>query len=530
MPVQPIEIDDLASIGVIQDEPAYQLAPEAWSTANNMRILDGGMRRLFGWTQIFGVGPLPEGPYFIMYVASAGQPWWLWASLDNIYVFDGAVTTEISQSHNLYTAVSAANWNGTLLGGIPIVNEGAHPPQFWALPYSILTKFADLSNWPAATTCRVIRAFGSFLIALNITQSGINNPHRVLWSTESVPGSLPSSWDVTDPTEDAGENDLPDVDSGIILDGLPLQGAFYIYKEASIWRLRFIGGRFIFAFESFLDTVGLLATRCVCETGDGQNHILVTQDDMIRHNGNTATPLLNRRFKRYLFNQIDSTNFGLSFMLPNPLYDEVWFCYPSRGASLCNRALIYNWVADRFTEADIDFQCTEVGLTQSITTGTWDQATIPWLGDPNPWALSHRRRTVIGNPTTKKIHLLDDGTQRDGVDFTGLLQRTGLGLLGRKRSGEWLVDFQKKKMVNRLWPKVTGGPINIRAGYQDLVAGPIDWTIARSFNPGVNGSPSAGMVVDGLMGSGRAIALEFSSINDFRLDGYKIDLATLGKF
>lgn len=550
-----IDINDLASIGVIQDEPAYQLPPEAWSLGNNMRILDGGMRRLFGWTQIFtgtandlllrngtdnllrrdassliwlrlGGGSsaeLPVGPYFIQYVTSGAQPWWLWASLTDIYAYDGVSHVNISKSNAAYGATSAAAWNGTILGGIPILNEGTVKPQYWNL-YAVTTKMADLTNFPVATLCRVIRAFGPFLMALNITQSGTNLPHRVLWSTEASPGSLPASWDVADATVDAGRNDLPDVDSGIILDGLGLQGAFYIYKEASVWRTRFIGGRFIFQFESFLDTSGLLATRCVCLTGDGQNHVFVSQDDMVLHNGNTATPLLDKKFKRYLFNQIDTTNYGLCYMFSNPLYDEVWFCYPSVGATSCNRALIYNWKHGKFTEADIDFQCAAVGTTQTATAGAWSAAPYTWVTDPNPWSTSMRRRTVIGNPANKKIHLMDNGTTRDGVAFTGTLQRTGLSIVGRKRTGEWIEDFQQRKIVNRVWPKVVGGPINIRVGYQAVPNGAVSWKNAQSFDP------ASAVFVDGFLGSGRAVAIEFAAATDWRIDGYQLTLAMAGKY
>jgi len=36
--------------------------------------------------------------------------------------------------------------------------------------------------------------------------------------------------------------------------------------------------------------------------------------------------------------------------------------------------------------------------------------------------------------------------------------------------------------------------------------------------------------VDGMLGSGASVSIEFSAPNDFRLDGYKIDLAPLGVY
>src|SRR6516165_1469690 len=124
MPITPIDINDLTSIGVVQDEPGYQLAPEAWTIGNNMRVLDNGMRRLFGWSPIFnsqviggdyaaennidqyvdetGVNSyvtevlapgLPDKPYYLMYVSSVAQSWWIWASLTDMYVWDGTQNT-----------------------------------------------------------------------------------------------------------------------------------------------------------------------------------------------------------------------------------------------------------------------------------------------------------------------------------------------------------------------------------------------------------------------------------------------------
>jgi hypothetical protein len=211
-------------------------------------------------------------------------------------------------------------------------------------------------------------------------------------------------------------------------------------------------------------------------------------------------------------------------MVNNPLYDEVWFCYPSTGFSQPNRALIYNWKYDKFTEADIDFQCSGLGQVTLSTTGAWADAQITWLQDPGPWATSQRRRTVIGNPLTQKIHLLDHGVLRDGKRFVGTLQRTGLSIIGRKRTGEWIEDFQRRKQVNRIWPKVFLGPVNVRIGYQDLVNGPVRWNGYQPFDP------TQQVFVDGVLGSGRSIAIEYSAANDFRIDGYKIDLVPLGMY
>src|SRR6185503_8670264 len=116
-----------------------------------------------------------------------------------------------------YNATGAVDWNGTLLGGVPIMNNGVDVPQFWAA-YSVATKMANLTNWPATLRAKVIRAFGPYLLACNLTDGAVLKPHDVPWSEPAETGSVTGSWDITVRSTHAGQVSLPDVDSGLILD------------------------------------------------------------------------------------------------------------------------------------------------------------------------------------------------------------------------------------------------------------------------------------------------------------------------
>lgn len=519
-----IEIDDVASIGVVKDTPPYQLPPEAWTMAENMRFDDTSIARITGTAQIFGTPSV--APYFAQFVSTAAQPWWLYTSLDKAYVYDGSAHTNITrQTAGVdvnYHANSAASWNGTLLGGVPILNNGVDVPQYWSA-YSTGQKLQNLPNWTAGMVARVVRAFGPYLMAFNITLAGAVKANNVRWSSPADPGTIPASWDITNPATNAGEVSLPDVDSGIILDGLPLQGKMFVYKENSCWRFRNIGGRFIFDEEAFLETIGLFAPRCVAITGDGQRQVFMSNDDMYVHDGNSAKPLLDRKMKRNIFNQIDVANGDQSFLFVNAVRREAWFCYPPLGASVPTRGLIVNYDTGASTETDIDFQFATIGTLQTSETDTWASAVGIWETDTVPWSVNNRRKIALLKPTATKFLQLDSGALRDGNAFTGLLQRTALGVVGRKRTGEWIEDFEVRKLVTRIWPKMSGGPVNIRIGGQNVPNGPITWAGPKVFNP------STEKYCD-LTAEGAAIAIEISGAVDWRLDGYKLDMVTLGKF
>src|SRR5260370_34006103 len=102
---------------------------------------------LAGWRGTFGTNPRTSADtqMISMYISSASQAWWLWASLLHIYVFDGVNDTDITRPvGGNYAAVDAKSWNGTIFQGTPILNNGVDKPQFWAT-YSAGQKMQDLT-------------------------------------------------------------------------------------------------------------------------------------------------------------------------------------------------------------------------------------------------------------------------------------------------------------------------------------------------------------------------------------------------
>lgn len=521
-----IEVNDLSSLGVIKDEEGYQLPPEAFTYGNDIRFFANGVEKLLGRSQVFGTPGV--APHFAMSIASVSQTYWLYVSLTKGYVYDGSSHTDITRAvGGDYTAGQTRDWNGALLGGVPILNNGSDDPQYWA-SLNPATKLAALPNWPASTKAKVIRAFGPYLLALNVTKAGTIYPHMVKWSHPADPGSVPSSWDPTDATKDAGEKDLPDTQAGVIHDGLPLGNRFYVYKAGSVWRMTQIGGNFIFDFgtSAFIETAGILGPRCVTITGDGTRHVFASQDDILVHNGNTVESILNGRYKRYLSNVIDQTNYLNCFMFTNPFTDEIVFCYPETGATNPNRALIWNYRLGQkgaISESAISFRNAALGNVENPGTAIWSTVTGTWDTYVGPWQTSQRRKVIACSTDTTKFLQLDSGVLRDGATFTATLQREGLSMVGRKRSGEWINDFKKRKLVHRVWIKAQGGPIDVRLGSFNVPLGATTWSAVVSFDPTTQ--DYVDVVVEGA-----AISIEFSSANYFRLTGYKLEIELGGEF
>jgi hypothetical protein len=276
-----------------------------------------------------------------------------------------------------------------------------------------------------------------------------------------------------------------------------------------------------------------LGPRCVCVSGDGQKHVFATQDDILWHNGNTVQSILNEKQRRRLQNEIDTSSFFQSFMFANPFKNEVWFCYPQSGSSYPDRALIMNYKAPggenfTITEADgITFRWAATGNIEGFTPEIWDSGTDKWDDDTGPWSKLERRRVILSDPTASRFYKLDEGATRNGVNIVSILQRDGLGYTAKKNDGTPINDFELMKMLKRIWPKISalgGGSVDIRFGAQQTVNGPIAWGPAIGFDAVITSYCDPGPV------TGRAVAIELSKTGSWRIDGYKIDMATLGSF
>ena len=165
MPV--VEINDLARVGQVNDVAAYMLPPEAWTLAENIRYSKGAPQVLDGWSEVFASPPVP--PHFALPVKGSSQTWWMYTTLVAALVYNGSTHSVITRLSGPYTANNTQDWNGVVFGGIPVLNNGFDVPQAWIGAYSTALRLVDLPNWPSGMRAKVVRNFGSYLVAFNIT-------------------------------------------------------------------------------------------------------------------------------------------------------------------------------------------------------------------------------------------------------------------------------------------------------------------------------------------------------------------------
>ena len=518
-----VRVPSCGSVGVNQDLSQHELPINAWTDASNIRFLDGYVNQFLGHSQAYGTPSVI--PYHILPVIVGTARYWLYASLAKIYAVTitagAAVHTNLTRQtagNDVDYAATPNSWTSTVLGGIPIMNPGnaVDPPQQWDL--NTANNFAALNNWPSSTYCKSMRAYKNFLVALNVTKGSTNYPYMVKWSHPADPGGVPISWDETDPTMDAGEFDLSEGYDQII-DGLPLRDSLVIYKEASVWRLDFVGGQYVFRASKVMGTSGALNRNCIVEI-DGF-HVVLTTNDIIIHDGVQATSVLDKVTRRWLFQHMDVDEAYQSFVFKNPFYNEVFICFASIGSDYPDTAIVFNYRDKTVSKRTLpNIHHANFGSVDSTLTGTWASDPAPWSSDISLWdspdPVPNQARVLMGSHDTK-LFMLDASASFDGSLPVAFVERKGLGF-----------DADEKiKLVKGIRPRITGNvgdTVNVYIGSQE---DPYDTPTYTEMTHTIGSTVRNECLV-----SGRYIAVKFGTGTAYywRLDSYDLEVETLGEW
>lgn len=516
MPI--VRILGAGTVGVNKDLSASDMPDQAWTDANNIRFLDGMAFQVFGHNEIYATPS--QTPQHLVPATISGLRYWIYTTAAKTFAVtnNAGTVTHTDITHATPRTGVVNKWTSTSLSGVPILNaDDGKAPMSWNL--NLANKFVDLAAWPANTSCKSIRAFKNYLIALNVTKSTTNYPFMVKWSHPADPGSLPVSWDETDPTKDAGETDIAE-GADPIVDGLQLRDSFMIYKESSIWRMDYTGGPFVFRFSKVLGSSGALNRNCIVEV-DGV-HVVLTNQDVIVHDGQTATSVMDKQTRRFLFQQIDPQAQDKAFVFKNTFFNEVLIAYPSLGSSVCDRAMVWNYKERTVTFRELpSVNHANFGPVDDASVTSWSSDSQSWGSDLTVWqgpGLVPGIARCIMASSVGRLYLMDASASFDGVAPNAYLERRGLTF----GSPETI------KVVRAIRPRVKGDDgetIVVKVGASnDPNADPV-YSTTMTHTVGQS-------VVNDCMVSGRYIAIRFESgtAAQWRLDSMDVDVVVAGEF
>ena len=515
------QFKDLGSIGVIYDTDPRNIPDNAWTSVRNVRFIDNAVEKSKGESTVYTTPAID--PYWLLPVDTATTYYWMYPSLTKCYITDGSTNTNITRQTTGadvdYNASADIGWNGGIIGGVPIINNGVDDPQMWT-PVGTSTKLASLT-WASGQTwisqskiARVIRPFKQFLVAMDLTESGTRYRQRIRWSHPADSGAVPSTWDEADTTKDAGTHELSE-GGGAIVDCLPLNDTNIIYKNSQTVGMQHIGGQYVFRFFNIFKESGLLTRRCV-KPFYGK-HFCVTNGDVITHDGNSIEPVLNHKMKKWLFAAIDTTNYERTFVSPNYQKNEMWICFPQSGDSFATLALVWNFKDNTTTVRELPtVKHIGYGLVDPAGVDTWASDSQSWDLDTSQWGETDYSPTVIKNlmAGSTLFYLGDDTEQSNNSNITAYAERIGLDF----------DDPNRIKYIKRIWPRIeTTGDITVSVGQQMERSDSVTWT---------DYTYSSGDEKIDVDVSGRFIAFRISSNTDVRWDlkEYDIEFELRGRF
>lgn len=482
MPV--LTIENISDVGIITDIRPQNLPANAFSRGENVRFIGQGIRKFEGHSQVFG--DVSVDPYWLLPVQTPSVAYWIYAGLTKVYVTDGSshfnLTRQTAAVDVDYAADVDLNWSGGIIGGIPVLNNGVDDPQMWnpvntgqrleSLTYDASNTWADV-NYKAS----VIRPYRDFLVALDVTKNGDRDSKLVKWSTSAITGTVPSTWDELDDTEDAGEYPLTQT-GGDVIDCLTLRDINIIYKDDSVWAMSYIDGPDIFRFYQLFGDVGILTRRCVKEF-DGK-HFLVSAGDVVVHDGTQKESVISDRRRNELFSSIDSDGFQRVFVTPNYARHEMWICYPSSGNASPNKAMIWNWRDNTWGDRDLP-QSPHIGfgiINDSSAPTTWDADNNVWNSDTTTWdakTFTPTDRKLLMAAT--QLYEIDSTTQFDGVNISSSIERTGLHF----------DQPDKIKTCNGIWIRANGtGDITVTVGSEMVAGEGVSWGAPQTYTLNTN--------------------------------------------
>lgn len=377
-----VHIHNFGSVGLVTDIPSGELPLQGFTAAKNVRFSEGSLKRVVGMGPVYG-RPVFAPVWLMPVLAPDLTFFWLSAGLTGVEAILDFTHFDITRESGGYSAVEGGpRWSGGSLGGIPVINNGVDIPQMW-VPVSSAQKLQDLSNWPLATTAKVLRPFGNFLVALDVTKEGVRFPWMVKWSSAAAPGTVPETWDPSEPTREAGEFQIGE-EGGELLDCLPLRGMNVIYQESGAHLMVTTGGVQVFGFKQVLDS-GILGPDCAVRVFGGSKHFLVTRDDIGLFDGQSFESIATQKIRRDFFRVLDPTNFRRSFVVLNKGKEEVLVCIPQAGDFYPTAAYVWNVVSGTWSFRE--FPSTPFGAAGALDSGSFEETGGVWDEDNEAWDL-----------------------------------------------------------------------------------------------------------------------------------------------
>ena len=487
-------LSDLGSIGIVKDADPHTLPPSAWTNGANVRFREGVVEQAAGYLDLLyneNTATRAAGhdeTYWIVQASGSGDSYLVTAGTQD----DGTCATIARTLEGAYNDCTPADWvgetdklyygiklSGGVFDGTPILASGRGNKVYY-LPSPLCgTTFTELryvggTRLSAKLKFDVVRPMWQHLFGLGteVVSSSVDGVARgyyprLLWFSDAAdPGNVPGSWDADNAATLSRSYPDPFASyNGALVDMVQLGQDAVVYQEDACHLARYTGqAPFVVSFNTALHEIGAIATGCVAAVRN--QHLVLTESDVVIHNTQQVESILERKLRRWLFSQFDTTNYRNSFVKANFQGNEIWICYPSSGQIYPDMAVVWNYKDNTTTIRELR-----------------DKTTFAWFGKQTsgPFGSSYQptQHTLFMSTLQagENILRMEYGNKWGTADPSCYVERTGLPIEG---------DSVSRKLVTRIWPEIDGdgSDVNFYIGDHDRVDDPVHWQGPYAFTPG----------------------------------------------
>ena len=381
-----IPIRDFAKDGIITDIESYDLPLQSFSFGSNIRINLGKIERGNVFRKVSNLAVDTNamfsyqdatGSYHLLYSATDGR------------IFNrtqAGTVTEKSPSSGMAGISPGAVTTLSRLNGVLYWNRSDQVPFYRAETsvgnFNLITSYNSgngKAQFNANLRFRALREVGGVLVGINVTESGINDPRRVVWSNLAVNKDLPPpDWAFGDPAGSARSNSIAQF-NGYLVDGHKLGTSLLLYGNKEVWDMSPTYTTEMFSFRR-LFAGGVINVNCVVEA-EANRHYVFGDNDIYITDGNSQISIAEGRTRRFIYDGLVRSESHRFFTVWNAPQTEVVFCYVSNDPKVrfpygaphnnvgCNRAAIFNYSSKVWYFADLPYvtAATFSPITETLT-------------------------------------------------------------------------------------------------------------------------------------------------------------------
>ena len=543
----PIEhLRNLAKYGVVNDVDAYDLPPEAFSAGVNVRFRNGKVTGGPVFRNVLTLGT--ADPRFAFSSNPTSGLDFLFVGYKNGTVSRITGVTESAFSISGYTpSVVEATWSSTTLATVTYVNRSDRAPWYARTQDSQFQNLGVASptaaDWANTWSCAILRTCAGALVALNVTNGAINSPTMVKTSSIPQAGSIPVSWDQTQPNTLATENILAEL-QGPITDACKLGEELIIYGFKQAYLMAADSSLAVYRYTPLPFQKGALNANCSIEL-DNRN-IVFGPDDIWQHDGVSEKSICDQKTRDYIFGSLNLSKANSCFVSHNPKLKEMTFAYVSgdplisfNGGNGCNRQAVWNYSDDTWTYDDLPlvFAATQGNLSNPVTFASISSSYDSFGGSYQDQEDGYKRTTVYVGETnatyglTNRLYAFDNFGQGSTVAFPvdtaatkpRYLERDGVDL------DDLNVDLTGYKTVASVYPQARLGAgaanLMINVGASDSYNVPA--TFPRDYQP-YNGVDLTKLDFN-VAGRWLSYRIRFDDYKEFSISGLDLSLKQTAK-